>query len=228
VTKRPAEALAVGVVGGSLAGLVGWPLGIGILAAAVGVANGLVSGWLGVYRLRYTRGWVALVLDSTWGLVGTAFGLVLHVINLVLPGAQYEEDLSSRRDRHVYSKGVTIRPGFTLAMGNVVSNAGGRVGLHGVSSAVARRRHFVTAHEELHVWQNRWFGPVFQIVYVTWLIGGAIVGTLAWPIVRGSWLNAVETIAYYNNPFEYWAYSNDKYWPPRGVHPRLAWRRRVI
>jgi hypothetical protein len=196
--------------------------------AAVGAVNGLLSGWIGVYRLKYSRGWVALVLDSTWGLFGTAFGLVLHLINLLLPGAEYEVGLSNRRDRHVYGRGVTIRPGFTLSMGNVVSNAGGPVGLRGVAPAIARRRRFVTAHEELHVWQNRWFGPVFPITYVTWMIGGAIVGTVAWPVVRGSWWNAVETVAYYDNPFEYWAYSNDGYWPPRGVHPRLAWRRRVI
>lgn len=227
MTRRPVEALAVGVVGGSLAGLVGWPLGIGIATAFVGAVNGLLSGWFGVYRLRYTRGWVALILDSTWGLLGTAFGLVLHLVNLWLPGAEYEAGLSNRRDRHVYGRGVTIRRGFTLSMGNVVSNAGGPVGLRGVSSAVARRRRFVTAHEELHVWQNRWFGPVFQIVYVAWLIVGAIVGTVAWPFVRGGWWNAVETVAYYDNPFEYWAYSNDGYWPPRGVHPRLTWRRRV-
>ncbi|MGH8914343.1 MAG: hypothetical protein ACRDZM_07495 [Acidimicrobiia bacterium] len=224
---RPVEAIGVGLVGGALAGLVGWPLGIEILTAAVGVVNGLVSGWFGIYRLRYKRGWVALVLDSTWGLVGTTFGLGLHLINLFVPGAEYEAQLSNRRDRHVYSRGMTIRPGFTLSMGNVVSNAGGRVGLRGLAAPVARRRHFVTAHEELHVWQNRWFGPIFQIVYGSWLIVGAVVGALAWPFVGGKWWNAIETVAYYDNPFEFWAYSNDDYWPPRGVHPRLTWRRRV-
>jgi hypothetical protein len=222
------EAVGVGVVGGALAALVGWIVGIEIAAAVVGTANGLISGWLGVYNLRRARGWAALTLDSTWGLLGVALGLVLHVANLFWPAPGYDPGLSVRQDRHLYAAGASVRTGFAFTLGNVVSNAGGRAGLHGDSPAVARRRRFVIAHEELHIWQNRWFGPLFQLVYFVWLVGGAIVGTIAWPIVRGRWWNAVETAAYYDNPFEYWAYRNDDYWPPSGAHPRLAWRRTVV
>jgi hypothetical protein len=228
VIRRLGEAIAIGALGAGLAGLAGGLVGMGLAAAAVGGVNGVVSGWLGVYGLRRARGWVALILDSTWGLLGVASGLVLHLVNLFWPGSGYEGELSQRQDRHVYSRGASPRGGFALSLGNVVSNAGGKVGLRGESAAAARRRRFVTAHEELHIWQNRWFGPVFPVIYGAWLVGGAIFATLAWPVVRGSWWNAVETVSYYDNPFEYWAYRNDGYWPPRGIHPKLAWRKRGI
>ena len=32
------------------------------------------------------------------------------------------------------------------------------------------------------------------------------------------------TLAYYNNPFEYWAYRRDRYWPPAGADQSLAWK----
>ena len=30
-------------------------------------------------------------------------------------------------------------------------------------------------------------------------------------------------LAYYDNPFEYWAYNNDNNWPPSGADPSLRW-----
>lgn len=226
--RRLVEALAIGALGGAVAGLVGSIVDLTLVVAIVGAGNGLVSGWLGIYELGHSRGWVALALDSSWGVLGTALGLLLHVVNLFMTGSGYEPDLSERQNRHVYNRGASVRGGFALSMGNVVSNAGGKVGLRGETAAVVRRRRLVTAHEDLHVWQNRWFGPLFQVVYVLWLILGTVAATLAWPVVRGSYWNAVETVAYYDNPFEFWAYSNDDYWPPRGVHPRLCWRRRIL
>jgi hypothetical protein len=225
--RRSTEALAVGALGAAVAGLVGLLIGLSVVAAVVGAANGLVSGWLGIYELRRVRGWLALLLDSSWGLFGTALGVLLHIANLLVSGG-YEPLLSERQNRHVYNRGVSVRGGFALSMGNVVSNAGGKVGLRGESAAVVRRRRLVTAHEDLHIWQNRWFGPLFHVIYVLWLIVGSVAATLAWPVVRGSYWNAVETVAYYDNPFEFWAYCHDDYWPPRGVHPRLCWRRRVV
>lgn len=54
-------------------------------------------------------------------------------------------------------------------MGNVISNAGqnGR----GINAS------FIANHEELHVWQNRFFGPLFQGTYVVWAVGGFIAGS---------------------------------------------------
>lgn len=224
---RLGEAVAVGGLAAAAGALAAAPLGLGTVGAAVAGVNGVVSGFCGIYDWRDKRGWTGALLDSTWGLLGTALGLGLHTVNLFWPGADYVGELSRRRGRHVYSGGVALRGGFAVAMGNVISNAGGRVGLRGESDRVRRRQQFVTDHEELHIWQNRWFGPVFHVIYGVWLVAGGIAGALMWPVVRGRFVNAVETMAYYNNPFEYWAYRNDGYWPPRGIHPKLAWKPRI-
>lgn len=227
VMPRLGEAALVGIAAGVAGGLAATPIGLTAAGAALAGINGVVSGYLGIYDWRQWRGWVAAVLDSTWGLVGTTLGLALHVINLISPGADYSDELSRRRGRHVYAGGMALRGGFAMAMGNVISNAGGRVGLRGESELVQRRRQFVTDHEELHIWQSRWFGPLFQLIYGIWLVGGVLAGAIMWPVVRGRFFSAVETVAYYDNPFEYWAYRNDGYWPPRGIHPKLAWKPRI-
>ncbi len=227
MTSRVGEAAVTGALGAGAGWMAGSVIGLAPVGAALAGINGAVSGYLGIYDWRHRRGWAGAVLDSTWGLVGTGLGLGLHAINLVWPGAGYVDELSRRRGRHVYSGGMALRGGFAVALGNVISNAGGRVGLRGESRRARRRRQFVTDHEELHIWQSRWFGPVFHLAYGAWLIGGGVAGAMLWVVVGGRFLNAVETVAYYDNPFEYWAYRNDGYWPPRGVHPKLAWKPRI-
>ena len=131
-----------------------------------------------------------------------------------------------RTNRYAYESGFGLRKGFTLALGNVISNAGGMVGLRGESERVAKRRQFVVAHEGVHVLQNRIFGPLYQVIYAGWMVVFGIVGFLVWLLRdRQDLARIVETMAYYNNPFEYWAYRNDHYWPPKGAHKRYAWGR---
>lgn len=225
------EAIATGAGGGLVAALAVELLGLivdvdWLLLPAVGVAtvNGLICGWVGIYSIPDGKGLRAFFLDSTWGFVGTAIGLLLHGAQLFWKNSDYVVELSERRNRHVYNGGVSLKGGYAFTQGNVISNAGGKVGLRGESDRITRRQKFVTKHEELHVWQNRWFGPLFQVLYGGWFLVGALVGAMLWLAVRGGLGTSVETMAYYNNPFEYWAYRNDKYWPPRGVHPRLAWK----
>lgn len=224
-----AEALAVALAGGALGWVVGRSLDLGIWFGVPAAVNGAISGLYGIYDWWRPRGWAAAVLDSTWGLVGTIQALMVHGINLAVPKADYLEAESYRRNRHVYNRGIRVRGPFALAAGNVISNGGGLVGLAGSSAAAARRRRFVTDHEELHVWQSRALGPAFQLLYVLWLIAGAAVGVLMWPFVNATLNSVVETVAYYNNPFEYWAYRRDGFWPPSGAHSGLAWgaRRRA-
>lgn len=57
-----------------------------------------------------------------------------------------------------------------------------------------------------------------------WGTVGAVVGFVVWLAHRDEPLAAlVRTAAYFDNPFEYWAYRNDRNWPPAGAHPLLAW-----
>lgn len=186
------------------------PLALAPAGAAVAGVNGLVGGWRGVYDWRRARGWAAAVLDSTWGIVGTAAALGVHALSHATGDPGYVDDLSRRKNRHVYARGFRPRRRFAFTAGNVVTGAG--------DTSRRRRRELVERHEDLHVWQQRWFGPLFPLLYGGWMAGGALVGTVAWARGREpSWTRAVDRRAYYLNPFERWAYAADGNWPPAGL-----------
>ena len=231
---RPAallEAAAVGLAGAVLAwsclSILGWtPMVVAGAGVAAGL-NGAVSGARGIYRWRRPQGWVCWVLDSTWGLVGVAGGVLVHLANAFHPSPGYVSGMSRRSNRHVYEGGFTFRSGFAIAVGNVVSAGGGTTGLRGESPRVTRRRRLVDVHEGAHVFQNRLFGPLYVVGYGAWLVLAGAAGLLIGPALdRRNWRSVVETLAYYDNPFEYWAYRRDGYWPPAGAHPRFVWRTR--
>lgn len=214
-----AEALLAALAGAALAFVVAAPLGpvVALPATVVAGTNGALSGARGTYRWSSGRGLFAFVLDSTWGLVGTALGLALHAANLAGASSRYRPDLSARRDRHVYEGGVRLKRAFALTLGNVISNAG--------CDGREINELFIDRHEDLHVWQARLFGPVFQLTYAAWGALGALAAVAVWLARRDESLwSLVETACYYDNPFEYWAYRNDGNWPPRLANRHLAWR----
>ena len=91
----------------------------------------------------------------------------------------------------------------------------------------ARRQRLVTDHEDVHVWQGRWFGPLYPLLYGGWMVAGGRrrrrrLGRRAGATSRSA--KVVETCAYYLNPFEWWAYSRDGHWPPAHKVAGLGWR----
>lgn len=225
-TPAAAEAAAVGVLGAGLAAVVATPVGLTVPAAVVGAVNGAITGWRGIYDWRRTRGVGAFVLDSTWALPTTSAGLVAQAIGLVRGRPEYDASLSGRANRIVYRRGFVPRTGFLITLGNVVNGAG--------DTSTSRRRKLVTDHEDVHIWQARWFGPLYPLLYGSWMIGGAVAGAAVW-IARqrnGSppapLAKVIETCAYYLNPFEWWAYSRDDHWPPSGKVAGLGWRTPVV
>jgi RHS repeat-associated protein len=205
-------------LGGITGFLVGGPVGL-VIGAIMGGMNGLISGMTGIYNWKSIDGWLAFLSDSTWGLIGTSLGNIVHIINLFYGNANYRSDLSHRQNRHVYEGGFAIKSDFAFTMGNVISNAS-----QGTGSISARGLSFIAQHEELHVWQNRIFGPLFQATYIVWAVGGFIVGTVVWFFhTDQDYGSVIETAAYYDNPFEYWAYKNDSNWPPSGANPVIRW-----
>ena len=84
----------------------------------------------------------------------------------------YVAELSERCDRHVYAAGLRVRPGFMLTIGNVVNGAGADV------RTSPWRRRLVTDHEDVHVWQARWFGPLYPVVYLVWTVAGGAAGAV--------------------------------------------------
>lgn len=192
----------------------GWTVA-GPFGAVMGGMNGLVGGIHGIYDWGSVDGWFAFISDSTWGLLGTSLGNVVHILNL-FGNSNYRDDLSRRQNRHVYEGGVYVKEGFAFTMGNVISNAG--------QNGQGINADFIANHEELHVWQSRFFGPIFQATYVVWAVGGFIVGSVVWLFnTDESYGSIIETAAYYDNPFEYWAYKNDNNWPPSGANPVITW-----
>ena len=192
----------------------GLPFDIPVVTAVIGGANGAIGGAAGIYDWSSWRGPVALVADSMWGLPFVAASLLIHLANAFWPGADYRPDISRRAGYHVYGGGARVRPGYVWTIGNVVSNA---------RPTDDRRRLMIDRHEGLHVLQHRLLGPLYPVAYVLWLAVGAVAGTLVWAVRRGSWWKTGDTIAYYDNPFETWAYRRDERWPHPGADIKLVW-----
>ena len=153
---------------------------------------------------------VAFVLDSTWALITTAGALVVHAVAGApahawqLPGVAQRAPRPSRLRR-----GSRCGRGFLTTIGNVSSGASGRAPC------------VVEVHEHVHVWQARWFGPLYPLVYGVWTVLGAVV-RLAWLSPRTADRSGGRSVAYYRNPFEWWAYSREGRWPRRGRSPTTS------
>ncbi|MET0460854.1 MAG: hypothetical protein ABW195_16500 [Ilumatobacteraceae bacterium] len=222
--RRPAgsalEAVAGAAAGGALAAASWSLIGLGWPAAVVGAANGAISGARRVYGWRDPKGIAAFVLDSTWAIPMTAASLVVHAIAIRQPDrGGFVPALSTRANRHVYERGFRIRRGFLTTIGNTVNSAGELV------RTSARRQRLVTDHEDVHVWQGRWFGPLYPLLYGGWMVAGGVAGAAVWAVRRRDQplAKVVETCAYYLNPFEWWAYSRDGHWPPAAKVAGLGW-----
>jgi hypothetical protein len=219
---RLVEAGAAAVAGAALAGLVGSRIGLGRQLAVVGLLNGAISGWRGIYEWRRPRGIGAFVLDSTWGLASTAGALGSHGIAVIRGRPGYAAHLSHRENRHVYERGFQPRARFLITVGNVVSGAG--------DTSTERRQRLVRHHEDEHVWQARWLGPLYPPLYAGWMAAGGLAGAGVW-LARGRrepLTKVVETCAYYLNPFEWWAYSRDGNWPPGSMVAGIGWRHPMV
>jgi hypothetical protein len=220
---RPTESMLVGAAGGALGGLSWWwihPVVGGVFAASAAL-SGVISGWRGIYDWRRPRGWLGFVLDSTWALLPVSLALVAHVVALVRRGG-YVPAMSHRRGYHVYRAGLALKPGYALTLGNVISGAG--------DVERVRRAKLITDHEAVHVWQARWFGPFYLVIYGLWSGLAALVGLVMWwrrgrTQPRGA---VIEAYSYYMNPFEWWAYSRDGFWPPSGLPEGMGWKGPVV
>lgn len=190
---------------------------VGTVMAVIAGLNGSISGWRGVYAWRSLNGLIAFVLDSTWATLSIGVGLLTHVVGRLKGALGYEPKLSRRQNRHVYRHGFSLQPGFALTVGNVISGAG--------DVDVPRRCKLITDHEAVHVWQARWFGPLYLPLYGLWSLFGIVGGIVVW--LRGGRKEkigkAIESCSYYMNPYEWWAYSRDDLWPPSGKLQGVGW-----
>ena len=227
---RAIEGAAVAALGGVLGAFAGGLIGelldlrtpLVIAGAAIGVLNGAVSGYRQIYDWKSSHGPVAVVLDSTWALPMTAGALLTNVYGMVVPKSGYLADLSERQNRHVYRRGFVFRKGFAVTIGNVIGGAG--------DVERDRRRRLITDHEDVHVWQARWFGPLFPVLLGGWFLLGSAAGVVVW-LLRGrkeSLGKVVETCGYYMSPYEWWAYSRDDHWRPSGMVAGVGWSKPCV
>ena len=211
------------LVGGGLGWFTGSIVGGRPVALAAGITagvNGAFGGVRRVYAWRSVAGWYAFVSDSTWALLGTTLGNILNMLNLAWRNAAYRGDFSLRRNRHLFENGVALQRGFAFTLGCVTSNAGTRSG-----RPLEERLELIDLHEDLHIWQNRWFGPIYPAMYVAWATGGTVVAVITWLVrrERPSLRAMIRTAAYYDNPFEYWAYKAQGHWEDNSADPTLKW-----
>ena len=114
-------------------------------------------------------GWAGAALDATWGLVGH-HGLARGARREPVPR---RPGLPPGTERAAGPARVPAR--LLTAEASSRSPRATRSPTH-ARSRTARRRSLIERHEGLHVWQQRWFGPIFPIVYGAWMVGGAITG----------------------------------------------------
>ena len=95
------------------------------------------------------------------------------------------------------------------------------------ATATAAASASITDHEDVHVWQARWFGPLYPVLYGAWWSSAAVAALAVWVVRRRRepFAKVVESCAYYLNPFEWWAYSRDDHWPPPQAVKRFVWPR---
>jgi hypothetical protein len=160
------------------------------IAAAVGSVVGMTDG---VWAIRPWRGVgvLSFLLDTTWGLAGSANGSLLHLVNTAWAGHASDP----RPDAHRYSSGFRFKHGFAFTQGSVMSN----MGTNGPGTAL-----FV--HEKTHVWQNRAFGPFFALTYLGWMVLMFVPGLIVGLATRKGAGAGIEQWCYFNNPWEAWAY----------------------
>lgn len=216
-----AEAIVVAAAGGILGGELLALFDLYWFGAVPAGVAGAISGYRQIYDWKELKGSLAFLLDSTWGLVLTAGGVLIHLANFASHTADYRPELSIRQNRHVYGGGVAVKRGYAWTVGNVTTNAD--TSRLDDPSQLERRLQFLRRHEDRHIWQSRLLGPFFPILYLGWMAIGAVVAVGIWAVRRGSLGKTIETIAYYDNPFEYMAYVADERWPHPDADPGLSW-----
>jgi len=198
-------------------GVAGLLVGLGLAQAAagglvvgivLGLIYGLFAGVLLAYDLGSGPGWLALLVDLTWSLPNTLFGLIIGIPLYLIFG-------NPSKAQSAGQSWISFAPRGSGAFGNQVLQTLGTVNLGGAGQ-----------HERMHLLQARIFGPLYLPLFgvnyvVTFLIQVLWTGTLGlilWkagtrtkPYFRPSASSAVSGFwgwIYYATLFELWAYAS--------------------
>lgn len=163
-----------------------------VVGAGVGIANGA---WR-TYDFN-TIGVPQFLADITWGLSGSLVACLLTLWNTATgsrPGPGAPDDQRSGANRHPRGWHVPGHPTYAFTQGFTMSNLTYLPG------------DPLYKHERIHVMQNRLFGPLYTVSYLTWMLVLAIVAIPVALIRKQSVGGLVEAFAYLSNPWETWAY----------------------
>ncbi|MFW6087456.1 MAG: hypothetical protein ACODAG_09650, partial [Myxococcota bacterium] len=182
-----------------------------IVGGGVAGLNGLI---VGVTRAAHPKlGWLVVPVVSSWGLLGTTLGLLMHLGSWLFfadfgrPRNAAERSVieASRRNPLAFvahANGFRVMPGFFFTQGAVMT---------------AWTTHGVW-HEAVHVLQHVIFGPLFVISYVLWLIVMGAVGFFVGLAKPSGGPHGAFAWGYLNNPWEVWEYKTS--WNGQSATPR--------
>jgi hypothetical protein len=154
---------------------------------------------------HWAVGWFLIPINASWGALGNLMGVIHHTLSWNCFQNQGSIQQDSRKFYTKYDNGLRLRysPSFAFTQAAVMSSPP------------------VEKHESHHVLQHFIFGPVFTVSYMLWMVPAAIVG-LVWGLIKGKGINGVEAWAYYNNPWEIWAYAVEG-WRGQDNDTSLIW-----
>ncbi len=205
------------VLSTAIFGVAGLLVGMGLAHAAVpglfvgivlGLVYGLFAGVLLAYDLGSAVGWLELLVDLTWSLLNTLFGLVIGIPLYLLFG-------NPSKTQSQGQAWVSFAPRGSGTFGNQVLQTLGTVNLGGAGQ-----------HERMHVLQARIFGPLYLPLFAAnYMMTGLI--QLLWTATLGLilWKTGARTTPYFQPPpssavsgffgwiyhstfFELWAYAS--------------------
>ena len=159
------------------------------LFTGAAIVDVLFAGTYGSYN--WAVGWFLVPINASWGAPGNLFGIVHHTISWNCFSNNGDIVTDNRTFYTRYADGTRLKYSpskFAFTQGAVMSSPP------------------VEKHESHHVLQHFIFGPMFTVSYLLWMVPAAIIGLVVGLIKRHGF-NGVEAWAYYNNPWEIWAYA---------------------
>ncbi|MDH3459738.1 MAG: hypothetical protein OEM00_01945 [Burkholderiaceae bacterium] len=146
----------------------------------------LIAATYGSYH--WGLGWLLVLVNASWGGLGNHLGIVHHTASWHLFNNQGQIRTDNRKFYTYYHDGLRLKNNFAFTQGAVMTG------------------HPVETHESQHVLQHFIFGPIFTVSYLLWFIPASIIGLVV-GLIAGKGIAGVEAWAYYNNPWEVWAYA---------------------
>jgi hypothetical protein len=163
---------------------------VGAVAAVIGAAYSAMAFSKKVYAAGFFS-ILGYLLDMTWSLLNTLAGFLVWIPAAKISGADFitPDDNSRRSGTFVYNKNPRGGGYDATTIGTVIAGDPTGVSSGGWCS-----------HEETHVWQARFYGPVYMLAYIL-----ALLLNMLFRLFTGRFENFSQE-AYHRIPFEDWAY----------------------